>query len=200
MQNEYLTNPRGHLVPIGAIKPQELLENDLVNGIHEKTNALNADLKAFKEGVFADIDAFLDILAEKYQTSKGGKKGNITLTNFEGTLRVLVNVQDFINFGAELNIAQDLINECIRKWLDAGNNAEITEIVKQAFRVERGRVAVQRILELRNLNIQDETWLRAMDAINDAIRKDRSKTYVRFQMRENADAVWQTIPLDLAKI
>lgn len=197
---DYMTDAQGRLVPKSSVAPARLLENDLVNDLHKSANDLEERIRALKENTFSDLDTFIDTLAEKYNTTKGGKKGNVTYTNFEGTLRVIVNVQDYIAFGPELEIAKDLVDECIRKWLESGTNQEIAKLVTHAFRVDNGRINVREVLRLKQIHIKDETWQQAMKAIDDAIRVDRSKKYVRFQKRKNAHSQWETIPLDIAKV
>lgn len=196
----YLQNAQGHLVPVNTIKQERLLENDLVNEMHMAAENLKKSLIAFKSNSFEDLYAFIDILSQKYKVNRGGRRGNVSFTNYEGNKRIVISVQDFIAFGAELEIAKDLVNECIRKWLDAGVNQEIGQLVTHAFRVDNGRINVRDVLKLKQINIKDETWTRAMSAIDDAIRVESTKSYVRFQVRKNQDAPWDTIPLDLAKV
>ena len=51
---------------------------------------------------------------------------------------------------------------------------------------------------LLRVSIEDERWVRAMDAVRDSIRIIGSKTYVRLHKRESADAAWQAVTIDLA--
>ena len=80
MKNEYMTNSEGHLVPIEKVKPEDRLEDELVSEFINKAEALQKHMDGFKEDAFTEIAAFLDIISEKYDVSKGGKKGNLTLT------------------------------------------------------------------------------------------------------------------------
>ena len=52
---------------------------------------------------------------------------------------------------------------------------------------------------LLRLEITDERWRRAMDAIRAAMRVVGSKTYVRCYSRSAPDAPWENITIDLAK-
>ena len=42
-----------------------------------------------------------------------------------------------------------------------------------------GKINTKRVLSLRRLDIKDERWLRAMDAIGDSIQVAGSKSYIR---------------------
>jgi len=48
------------------------------------------------------------------------------------------------------------------------------------------------------VEIADERWQRAMDAVRDSIRILGSKAYLRFQERPSPEAPWLTITIDLA--
>lgn len=52
---------------------------------------------------------------------------------------------------------------------------------------------------LLRLQIEDERWLRAMEAIRDAMRVTGSKEYVRFYQRARITDGWQAVTIDLAK-
>ncbi len=199
-KNEYLTNAQGHLVPLDAIKTEHLLENDMVNEMHNDANNLHLVLEEFKKQSFKQTSDFLELLAQNYNTTKGSKKGNVSFTNYDGTKRVNISVQDYIAFGAELSIAKDLVDQCITKWLENGTNKEIGKLVSHAFRVDNGRINVRDVLRLKQIHINDETWQLAMSAIDDAIRVESSKTYIRFQVRKTPESTWETIALDLAKV
>ncbi|STY90300.1 DUF3164 family protein [Moraxella bovis] len=57
----------------------------------------------------------------------------------------------------------------------------------------------RRVLSLRSLDINDEKWLQAMDAISDAIQVVSSKEYIRVYERDN-DGKYQQITLDFASL
>lgn len=200
-QTNYMTNAEGHLVPETMVRPEDKLEDQLVQELFEEASIISATLAAFKLKSFDDVQAFLEVLAEKYQASKGGKKGNLTLTSFDGLTKVQVSVADFISFGPQLQTAKSLIDDCIKEWGAEGANENIKALVNHAFRVDKNnRLNVQNILGLRKLNIQDEKWQRAMEAITDSVRVTHSKSYIRFYTRPAPEAQWQAVTLDLAKV
>ncbi len=198
--NDYMTNAQGHLVPLEKVKPADKIEHDLVSDLIHKSEALFQALQDFKEYAYIECDTFLQVLSEDYQVNKGGSKGNVSFTSYDGLKRVQVSMQDFIDFGAQLQVAKQLIDECINDWSSEAN-ANLKAIVDQAFNVDKNnRFNTQAILGLRRLDIDDERWKRAMEAIGDSIRITSTKRYIRFYKRENIDAPWQAITLDLAKV
>lgn len=195
---EFMTDSAGRLVPIALVKPQHLLEDQTVQKIVSYARSLSDQIARFRGHTFDDVASFVELLAEQYNTRVGGKKGNITLTSYDGLLKVVVQVQQQITFGPELQIAKALVDECITAW-SAGSRTEIRALVEHAFQVDKeGRINRSALFQLRRLDIEDERWRSAMAALSDAIRVVGSKEYVRFYQRSSRTAAWSAITIDLA--
>ncbi|QNT79426.1 DUF3164 family protein [Entomobacter blattae] len=196
----YMKDASGRLVPRDKVKPEHLLEDELVRSLHEKADARHEALLVLKEESFADIRTLQSLLAEKYDTKLGGQKGNLTLHSYDGLLRITVAIGDRITFGPELQVAKKLIDECLDEWTEEGNS-NIRAIVADTFDVKKeGKLRVDNVLGLRRLNITEPKWLKAMEAIADAIRVESSKSYVRFHKKANPDAHFVQTPLDIARV
>ena len=194
----YMKDSKGRLVPIGIIKPVELLEDQLVAKILGYADELSAQVRRFKGHCTDDVEAFLAILREKYQAERGGTKGNMTFTSFDGCMKVQIAVADRLTFGAELQVAKDLVDACIAEW-SAGANDQIRALVNHAFQVDKeGQVSRDAIFALRRVEIRDERWQRAMEAIVDSIRVVGSKEYIRIYRRAAPTAKWEAVTIDLA--
>lgn len=197
---DHMINAQGHLVPLDMVKPEDKLEHDLVLSLENDAKIIRECLVTFKQLALTEVATFLDILSEKYERSKGGKKGNVTLTSYDGLIRVQVSVSDYINFGAQLEVAKGLIDECIDEWSE-GANDNIKVIINQAFsKGSQGRFNTQAILGLRKLNIDDPKWLSAMEAISDSVKIISSKEYIRFYRRASTQCDWEAVSLDIAKV
>lgn len=196
----YMQDAKGNLVPLANVKPIDRARNDLVNELVSQAKRQAASMKAFKAAAFADIAAFVELSAEQYGVSIGGKKGNITLTSFDGRYRIIRQVSEHIVFDERLAIAKELIDRCITKWAE-GVNDHIRTLVEHAFRTNRqGQVSTGAILGLRRLNIDDAEWKQAMEAIADSIQANDSTTYVRFYERVGETDIYRPIALDLAAL
>lgn len=195
----FMVDAKGRHVPVDLVKPTDKLEDQLVRGLMNHAGELSNQVARFKGHCFEDIAAFLDLLAEKYQvTSKGGQKGNMTFTSFDGCMKVQVAIADQIGFGPELQIAKSLIDECIEEW-SSDARSEIRALVDHAFEPrQEGKVNREALFSLRRVEIGDERWQRAMQAINDAIRVQGSKAYIRFYRREKPTEAWENVTVDLA--
>jgi len=193
-------DPQGRFVPSGLIKPQHKLEDEMVRGFIKSARKLSEDLTALKANALGEAGSFADMLAAEYGTSRGGKKGNMTFRSFDGTLAMEVSVQDAIDLGPEIQSAKALIDGCVERWSEDANQ-NLKALVDDAFQVGKtGRIDTQRVLSLRRLQIDDDDWNRAMEAISDAIRVHTTRTYVRFYEVDPATGARKSIPLDFAKV
>lgn len=195
----FMHDAKGGLVPVSLIKPQHLLEDELVRTVMGHAMALSDQVARFKEHTFDDLSAFEALLAQEYGSTFGGAKGNKTLTSHDGLYQIKVQVADNIVFGPELQIAKTLVDECLNEWA-AGARDEIRAIVTRAFNTDKaGQINRSEIFMLLRLEIEDPRWLRAMKAIRDAMRVVGSKTYIRCYRRDTFDGPWQPVSIDLAK-
>lgn len=194
----YLENASGHLVPIDKVRPIDLARDSLVREIVEKAKSVSANIAEFKVATFGDIAAFVQLSAEQYGAKIGGNKGNVTLLSYDGRYKVQRAISETISFDERLQAAKALIDECITDWA-ASSRPEIQVLVGDAFQVDKeGNINTGRVLGLRRLDIQDERWLRAMQAIGEALQVVGSKSYVRVYERVGDTGEYQPIPLDVA--
>lgn len=195
---EYLTDSKGAFVPASAIKPVHLLEDELVRKLLAYAEPLAAEVARFREHCFDDADTFVALLEQEHGAKRGGTKGNLTFTSYDGLQRFQIAVADHFEYGAELQVAKGLIDDCLRDWTADGRE-EIEAIVTDAFNVDQaGKVDRAALLRLRRYAFKDERWLRAMDAIRDAERVISSKRYVRIHRRPTPTSAWTQVSVDLA--
>ncbi|HOT82283.1 MAG TPA: DUF3164 family protein [Candidatus Defluviicoccus seviourii] len=194
----YMTDAKGALVPVETIKAQHLLEDEVVRKVMGFARELSEQIARFKGHTFEDLNAFQTLLEQEYEARKGGAKGNVTFQSFDGCMKVQVQIADQISFGAELQVAKKLIDECLVEW-GAESRSELRALVNRVFAVEKeGQINRGELFSLLRLDIADERWKRAMDAIHDSIRVTGTKAYVRFYERPDPTAAWQSVTIDLA--
>ena len=191
---------RSRLVPVDTIKPIDLARDSLVTEIVAKANLLNEMLAKAKEQIHADIAAFVELSAEQYNVSLGGTKGNVSLISFDGQFKVLRASQDNIVFDERLQAAKKLIDECLKDW-SQGAHKGLMVMIDDAFRADRnGELRTARILALRRHDIDDPRWIKAMEAIGDALQVVGSKSYIRVYERIKDTENYRQIPLDIAAV
>ena len=191
---------KGCLVPETMIRPIDRARDELVQELAQKAKAVSASLRAFKTKSFADIAAFVDLSAEQYDVKLGGKKGNLTLYSFDGTFRVQVAIAEHMVFDERLQVAKQLIDECIVEWSQDSRD-EIKVLVQAAFQTDKeGKINTGRVLALRRLDIRDAKWQKAMQAIGESLQVVGSKEYVRFYERVGDSDQYEPINLDVAAV
>lgn len=197
---EFFADYRGALVPKDVIKPQDLLIDETIGKMFGFAEELSAQLSRFKVHSFADINDLQALLEQQYGARAGGTKGNITLMSLDGLKRVTLQVAEQIQFGPELQVAKSLVDECLRDW-SADSNPELRSIVSSAFAVDKeGQIRKAELFRLLRLDIADERWNRAMQALRDSMRPSGSKEYVRFHKRARHGADWEAVSLDIATL
>ncbi|WP_149748141.1 DUF3164 family protein [Rhizobium sp. RU35A] len=196
---QYMPDAKGKLTPLDMLKPQHRLEDQTVRKIMKFALDLNAQIRRFRDHTMVDLGTFDALLEEEYGARIGGAKGNRTYQTIDGLMRVQVQVADLIDFGPELQVAKKLVDECLNEW-SADSRPEIQTLVSDAFDTDKeGKINRSKIFMLLRHSIEDDRWKRAMDAIRDAMRVTGSKEYVRFYVRDQPDAGWQPVTIDLAR-
>lgn len=195
----YMTDPKGALMPIELVKAQHKLEDETVRKIMGYALALSAQVARFKGHTFADLGAFDAILDQEYGAAKGGPKGNRTYQSFDGLMKVEVRVNDLMDFGPELQVGKSLLDECLTDWASE-SRPEIRALITKTFNTDKeGQVNRALLFTLLSLEVEDERWNRAMDAMRAAIKTVGSKTYYRILQRPSIDAPFEVVTIDLAK-
>lgn len=196
----YWVDARGIMTPEDVVKAIDKERDSLVGEMVERAIGINTVLSEFKLRAFADIQAFVDLSAEKYGAKKGGAKGNVTLFTFDGRFKIQRAMQDKLQFDERLQAAKTLIEECIAGWTE-GVRPEIHILISEAFSTDKeGNINTGRVLALRRYDIEDERWQNAMDAISEAIQVVGSKSYIRVYERVGDSGEYKPISLDIAGV
>ena len=194
----YWLDAAGRLIPESMIRPIDTARDELVRELIAQAKASASALLAFKERAMGEIAAFVEMSAGEWQVRLGGKKGNVTLFSYDGRYKIVRSISETLHFDEQLQAAKALIDECILAW-SGGADPKIVVLVNDAFQVNKeGAVDTGRVLGLKRLDIRDETWKRAMDAISSSVRVNSSKSYVRFYERQGESEEYKPIELNLS--
>lgn len=193
----YMKDAQDRLVPVETIRQIDRERDSLVNEIVNQAKGLAGTIATFKSKTLKDVQAFVELSAEKYNAKLGGRVGNVTLSSFDGRYKVVRSIDEHQVFDERLQAAKALVDECITEW-SAGSRAELRTLINGAFQVDKqGRLNVNRILSLRRLDIADERWQQAMTAIGESLQTVGSKPYLRIYERQT-DGGYKPLPLDVA--
>jgi hypothetical protein len=118
--------------------------------------------------------------------------------SFDGRFKIVRSISHQLVFDERIQAAKSLVDECLKEWAE-GARPEIHTLINDAFKVDQaGKIDTQNVLRLRTLDIKDERWLRAMEAISDSLKFASSRSYLRFYERVGDTGHEVAIALDLA--
>lgn len=196
---QYMNDSQGRMVPVDMVNEIDRLRDSVVRETITRVIAMQAELAECKQRIMEDLKSFIELSYDRFGVKVGGKKGNVTMTSYDGVYKVMIAINENIYFDERLQVAKELIDECIKEWSE-GTRSEIQVLVNDAFYVDKqGKINTNRILGLRRLAIEHPKWQRAMEAITESIQVSGSKEYVRFYKR-NKDDGYDQISLDLASL
>ncbi len=196
--DEYMKDGQGRLVHIDNVAEIDKLRNEMVLDILSNARKLQKRMIAFKEKALSEINAFVDLSAQKYDVRLGGKKGNLTLYSYDMQSKVMIQISEYLVFDERLQVAKSIVDECFTNWTEGGRS-EIKTVINDAFSVNKeGKINIKSILALRKLEITDPLWQKAMQAISDSLQVAGSKSYLRIYKRSGQEGRWQHVTLDMA--
>ncbi|MDD2636492.1 MAG: DUF3164 family protein [Bacteroidales bacterium] len=172
---------QGRAIPVSVIKSEMLKQDTVVNNTLDRVIRLQKRIISDKIKLYAEIEGYLEFVAKK---SGLAWKGNAGFTSFDGKYKIEIRFKERIEFGLELQLAKQKIDECIKAWT-TDSNVNLRAIINEAFQVDKkGQIAKFRILALRKYNIKDPIWKEAMELIDKAIMVVSTKQYVSFYERD----------------
>lgn len=196
----YWQDANGNLVPESKVKAIDKLRDQLVRELCGQARQQSEALSRFKLLCMTEVASFVALSLDQYGVKTGGSKGNVTLTSFDGRFKLVRQMQDHIAFGEQLMAAKALIDECVHAWA-AGANDNIQALINHAFQTDKeGKINTARVLSLRRLDIRDEKWQQAMQAIADSMQTASTKPYIRFYQRDEQSGEYLPISLDVAAV
>ncbi len=156
-------------------------------------------MKQGKAEIIGLFNDFVELSFADYGVKQGGEKGNTTLRTYDGKQKVQKAVSEHIVFNERLQVAKQLIDECLHEWSE-GSRDEIKALIGDAFQVDKeGNINTNRVLGLRRHNFKNTKWLKAMKAIEEAREVVSTSEFYRFYDSDD-EGKYQAISLDFAKL
>lgn len=164
--------------------------------------AINTKLQEFKDQIRDLSQEAYEVFMEENNNAKVNHKGNFTWYNFNRSIKIEVNVSEPIQFD-DLTIAaaKDKFDAFLDENVQSKNEF-VKEMINSAFETQRaGKLDVKQVMNLTRYQnkINDPLFTEAVNLINQAIRRPKSKTYFRVWMRDAAGE-YQNVELNLSSI
>ena len=213
-RKEYYIDPMGDKVPARHVKTYDKKRDRIAMQIAKEWSGMQAKLIDLKIKTVERIMALQEAAAKDAGVPDlGGAKGNIQFRSFDGSVTVALDRQKRTEFDERLAIAEKLILAAVDEMLaqiegeekvspatrDAIRN--VARIARAAFAPRRsGNLDMQRIRDLRNLNVKHPKWRKACEIISECERTIGHREYIRVSVRDAADHSPKPITLDIAAL
>ena len=178
-----LTDAQGREIPVKVLHTEILEKDAAVKKAMDCAMKLQERIISDKQKMIQIIESYLNDAARRNGLEW---KGNALLISFDEKYRVEMRFREKIQFGIELQLAKQKIDECIKAW-SVDSNDNLKAIVSDAFQLDKhGQLARYRIFALRRFKIKDPVWKEAMELIDKAILVTSTKQYISFAVRDEA--------------
>lgn len=191
----------GSLIPEGKVSDLDKARDEVVKRLVSAAEPLSNDIANFKRMAMTEVDLFVQMSAAQYgHTMRGAAgKGNVTLTSFDGRLKVEKAISDRITFDERLQVAKGIFDDFVLR-IQKGSNDTVKALLARAFRVDKGgKVSVRALMDLRRTEITDEQWQRGVAALDDCMRVEGSVAYLRFYRRDDETQAYVPITLNASQ-
>ena len=194
----YREDPKGNLVAERNIHPRDLLADQLVRDLIGRVQDAAQFAADLKRDLLGDVSAYVQLVAADYGAVVTGADGSLSLTTYDGRLKIERARADRIVVGPEIIAAEALVREILDEIVDP----VAKPIATRAFSRHRktGELSAAKLIQLAGIEIDDDRWRSAQKAIKDALQVTGSVTYFRAYCRADPDKPWEQIPLDFSAI
>jgi hypothetical protein len=125
----YREDPKGNLVREANIHPRDLLADQLVRDLVGRVLDAAAFAADLKRDLLGDVAAFVQLVAADYGAVVSGADGSLSLTTYDGRLKVERARADRIQVGPEILAAEQLV----RELTEAGSDADFYKAVDDDY-------------------------------------------------------------------
>lgn len=174
---------RGNEVPRDYVPKFDRYNEIQVAKIFSGAVKLNEQIVRFKDMAYDIADALYAEMLREANIEPTSRKGNYTLTSFDKSVRIEVNINELIEFDENINLAQIKLREFIEKKTK-GVDIDIVALINNAFTTRKGRLDKARIFGLFSLNIQDPIWNEAMELIRKSINRNMTVRYMEIAEKD----------------
>lgn len=194
------TDESGNQVHVSRLSNTEkLMEKASGNLLHDAIE-LHNELVDFKR----KIKQVCEKVYQMYYTERGltpNGRGNFTFYNFNRTIKIEVSINNKIEFDdLGITTAKQLLDEYISENINTKQDI-VKQLVLDAFSNTRGKIDSKKVINIirYRTKINDEKFTRAVDLLEQSIRKPDSRIYFRIWQRE-PNGQWQNVDLNFSSI
>lgn len=199
-ENMTMTDAAGMAVPRKYVKPYDRARDRIVRRVLADWQAAQAVLARTYRNTAEALAKLEGLAAEGRDGRPLGSRGNFQASSFDGLVQVSRIARYELRFDERLRTAQEIIEGIISEKAE-GADEDLAALVKGIFRpTSDGLLSQARVMGLFRLKIKHPRWSEAMDLIRESIESRRGKNLLAVRFKENRDAEWQSLLLDISAV
>ena len=194
------TDETGISIPFNRINPSEKLKEKLSGELIKSALKINNGLIQFKAQVVKAVDDVRKAMIDD-KTLPKESKGNLTIYNFDRSIKVEVSINEMIQFDESMIAsAREQLDKFIAENVQ-GTDEVVRTLINTAFHNTKGGLDTKRVLSLLKYRskIKDRKFQRALDLIEQSISRPSSKKYFRIWAK-NEDGAYENVDLNFSSI
>lgn len=200
-KDQFWTDEAGTAIPYNRTTPVERLMERSSAKILKEALAVNKKLVAFRETIEALSEEAFDAFMAANKTERK-HKGNFTWYNFDRSIKIEVAISEPIQFDdLTIKAAKEKFDLFIEENVSSKNDF-VKPMILEAFQTQRsGSLDTKRVLGLarHERKVNNEMFSDAVQLIQQAIRRPKSKTYYRVWVKD-ASGQYNNIELNLSSL
>lgn len=176
----------------------ESLKEETVFNLSTSAIKMHAQMKAFKEKVFADMSSLYDLLQDYSDRHRDGK-GNFSIESADQKFRISFKNQNLGYFDERANQAEKHIIDFVNKRFadDPATKKLITTLLER----KKGKLDIKLVQKLYAMedDYDDENWKIGIKLLKESWQSGGSKSYVNFETKDQ-EGKWVPVVLNMAAI
>ena len=191
-----MRDSNGNEVPIKYVSAYDKARDRVTRRVLARFEKARAALEKVVAESIADLDEL------KGTKDKLGAKGNFQAVSFDGLIQVSIRQRYDIRLDERVAKAREMmlgyVDGILRKV--GGSDAQALRlIVQEAFRAnDEGILPTGKIMSLMRMEIDNADWRAAKEILQDAIRPQKGKRYLRCERRRSTQDHFRAVKHDIA--
>lgn len=191
-----MRDAKGDLVPVKYVSAFDKLRDHHVNKIINHGRKIRTQLEGF---MIESIRLMNEVAAQK---ESHGDKGNLSVSSFDGLLRVSIRQRYNIFFDSRVREARDKMFAYVDSVLarvKVEDAQALRVILQEAFRVgSNNMLSTSKVMALIRMDIKNADWKAAQEVLKAALTPQKGKQYLMLETRLDSNHDYQSIRLDVA--
>ena len=200
-KDQFWKDESGTAIPYNRTTPVERLMERSSAKIVKEALAVNAKLVSFRETIESLSQEAFEAFMEANNSDRK-HKGNFTWYNFDRSIKIEVAISEPIQFDdLTIKAAKLKFDKFIEENVTSKNDF-VKPMILEAFQTQRsGSLDTKRVLGLarHERKVNNPMFSEAVQLINEAIRRPKSKTYYRVWVKM-ASGEYSNIELNLSSL